>query len=132
MQVTFVGANGITETIEVPDDQYILDTAIDAGLELPFSCRGGVCGACVGKVTEGDVDQSDIDDLEFTVSEEQQEEGLALLCMARPVGNCTIETQSDWGYSLGVKEWTGATGYIKGKDPVPLGVEEDASYKPTL
>jgi hypothetical protein len=47
-------------------------------------------------------------------------------------GDVTIETQSDWGYSLGTKEWAGASGYIKGKDPVPLGVNEDETYDPTL
>ena len=30
--------------------------------------------------------------------------------MSRPDGDCVIETQSDWGYSLGVAEWKGATG----------------------
>jgi len=132
VQVSFVGAGGISMTIDIPDDTYILDAAIEAGLELPFSCRGGVCGACVAKVSKGAVDQSDIDDLEFTVTEEQQEEGLALLCMARPIGDCEIETQSDYGYSLGSKGWEGATGYINGKDPVSLGVEQDATYNPKL
>jgi hypothetical protein len=47
-------------------------------------------------------------------------------------GDVTIETQSDWGYSLGTKEWGGATGYIKGRDPVPLGVNEDDTYDPKL
>ena len=37
-------------------------------------------------------------------------QGMALLCMSRPLGDCAIETQSDWGYSLGVAEWKGATG----------------------
>ena len=37
-------------------------------------------------------------------------QGMALLCMSRPDGACAIETQSDWGYSLGVAEWKGATG----------------------
>ena len=55
-----------------------------------------------------------------------------LVCAARPVGDVSIETQSDWGYSLGTKSWKGATGYIKGKDPVPLGVEADDTYNPTL
>lgn len=39
---------------------YILDSGLDAGLELPFTCRGGICGACVGRVVEGQVDMSDV------------------------------------------------------------------------
>lgn len=38
----------------------MLDSGLDSGLELPFTCRGGICGACVGKVTEGEVDMSDV------------------------------------------------------------------------
>ena len=48
-------------------------------------------------------------------------QGMALLCMARPVSDVVrIETQSDWGYSLGVGEWKGATGHIAGKNVDPL------------
>ena len=43
---------------------------------------------------------------------------MALLCMSRPVSDLTIETQCDWGYSLGVKEWE-ATGKYEGEvDPL--------------
>jgi hypothetical protein len=46
---------------------------------------------------------------------------MALLCMSRPLSNeIRIETQSDWGYSLGVCEWKGATGHIGGKSVEPL------------
>jgi len=38
----------------------MLDSGLDGGLELPFTCRGGICGACVGRVTEGEVDMSDV------------------------------------------------------------------------
>lgn len=41
-------------------DTYMLDSGLDAGLELPFTCRGGICGACVGRVVEGEVDMSDV------------------------------------------------------------------------
>ncbi len=48
-------------------------------------------------------------------------QGMTLICMARPVSDLVrIETQSDWGYSLGVGEWKGATGHIAGKDVDPL------------
>lgn len=46
---------------------------------------------------------------------------MTLLCMARPVSDrVVIETQSDWGYSLGVGDWKGPTGEIKGKFVEPL------------
>jgi len=43
---------------------------------------------------------------------------MALICMARPVADdVRIETQSDYGYSLGTVEWAGATGSIEGGEP---------------
>lgn len=58
----------------------------------------------------------------FTISQlcDINQQGMALLCMARPVGDCTIETQSDYGYSLGIAEWKGATGKITGGKVEPL------------
>lgn len=117
--VTFMGLEEQSVSCEVPDDRYILDIADENGIELPSTCRGGICGACVGRVVEGEVDMSDIDDLSFTVSEEEQADGMALLCMSRPKSDVKIETQCDWGYSLGVGEWKGATGKFTAT-PEPL------------
>jgi ferredoxin len=39
---------------------YILDAGLEAGLELPYTCRAGICGACVARVVEGEVDMSDV------------------------------------------------------------------------
>ena len=36
-------------------DQNILDAALKAGIEMPYSCRKGVCGNCAGGVLAGDV-----------------------------------------------------------------------------
>ncbi|KAA6426585.1 MAG: ferredoxin [Trebouxia sp. A1-2] len=62
-----------------------------------------------------------IADLSFTLEEDEVEQGLTLICMSRPVSDVVkIETQSDWGYSLGTSDWKGATGHIAGKEVQPL------------
>jgi ferredoxin len=119
--IVFLGGGGTSVPVAARKDTYILDSGLNAGLELPFTCRGGICGACVGRVAEGEVDMSDIPDLSFTMNEDEIAQGMCLLCMARPVSEkVVIETQSDWGYSLGVCEWKGPTGEILGKKVEPL------------
>lgn len=44
VKVTLLGAKGSAQVIEVPTDVYILDSAIDNDIDLPWSCRGGICG----------------------------------------------------------------------------------------
>eukprot|EP00803_Ostreobium_quekettii_P006665 evm.model.scf_1711.3 EVM.evm.TU.scf_1711.3 scf_1711:12739-13965(+) len=118
-KVTFLGIEGQSVSVDLPCDQYILDAAEEQGIDLPATCRGGICGSCVARVVEGGVDMSDIDDVGFTLTEEEQEQGLVLLCMGRPVGDVKLETQCDWGYSLGVAEWKGASGRLSA-EPEPL------------
>jgi hypothetical protein len=38
-------------------------------VDLPATCRAGICGACVARVASGTIDSSDIPDLEFTLNE---------------------------------------------------------------
>jgi len=41
------------ETIEVANDQPLLDQGEDAGMDLPYACRQGQCVSCAGQITSG-------------------------------------------------------------------------------
>ncbi len=86
-----INHQGQTYTITVPEDQTILETAHNEGIDLPSSCTAGVCTTCAGMILEGEVDQSD----GMGVSEELQAEGYALLCVSYPRSNLKIESEKE-------------------------------------
>lgn len=66
---------------------YLLDLAIDQGLEVAFSCRAGQCGSCKATLLEGSVEHDCADAL----SDDDLKNGLILLCQARPTGNIVVD-----------------------------------------
>ncbi|WP_031465861.1 1,2-phenylacetyl-CoA epoxidase subunit PaaE [Sciscionella sediminilitoris] len=62
-------------------DSPILDGAQRARPDLPFACKGGVCGTCRAKVTEGKVDMR----RNFALEEAEVDQGFVLTCQSLPV-----------------------------------------------
>jgi ferredoxin len=85
--VKLVLEDGTEQVVECDAETYVLDAAEEAGLEIPYSCRAGACSTCVGKVTEGTIDQSD-----GSIDEDVAENGFCLTCVTYPTSDCTIVT----------------------------------------
>src|SRR5689334_18888181 len=82
---------GLDRTIEVPDDQYILDIAEEVGIRLPSGCKQGECSACVAKLVSGEVDQSE----QKFLQPHEIKANYVVTCVTYPLSDCTLETHQE-------------------------------------
>ena len=72
-------------TIERTKDN-IIDGALKQGIELPYSCKGGVCSTCRAKLVEGEVDM----DVNFALEDYELARGFILCCQSYPVTDVVV------------------------------------------
>jgi 3-ketosteroid 9alpha-monooxygenase subunit B len=76
-----VHLDGQTHTVSWPRDEKLLDVLLGKGIDAPYSCREGHCGACATTVVRGEVEMETNDVLE----PDDLADGLILACQSQPV-----------------------------------------------
>jgi ring-1,2-phenylacetyl-CoA epoxidase subunit PaaE len=71
--------DGKVHEVAAGPQQFLLDAALEAGLDLPYSCKGGVCCTCRCKVLQGQVRMA----RNFTLQADEMAKGFVLSCQAR-------------------------------------------------
>jgi ferredoxin len=70
-------------------NETILEAARRQGISLPYGCAGGICGACVFTLVEGQVEYRD--DKPFAIAEEDIDDGRGLCCIVYPLTDIVID-----------------------------------------
>ncbi len=76
----FVIIDGSTHKLDYDGSKTILDAGLDAGIDLPYSCCGGVCCTCRALVTEGE----GVMEVNYALEPGEVEQGFVLACQTKP------------------------------------------------
>ena len=76
----FVVIDGSTHKLDYDGSKTILDAGLDAGIDLPYSCCGGVCCTCRALVTEGAGEM----EVNYALEPGEVEQGFVLTCQTKP------------------------------------------------
>lgn len=76
LQSIKVTSQGVTQTIDIRPDQDVLDAALNAGVSVPFACKGGVCATCKARRLDGEAEMV----LNYGLEDDDVEQGMMLTC----------------------------------------------------
>lgn len=79
VQVTVV-LDGETHQVTWNREKNLIDAMLDADVDAPYSCKGGICSSCMCKLEEGEVHLAE----NYVLTDSDREEGLILACISRP------------------------------------------------
>mmetsp|Transcript_1305 Transcript_1305/g.4311 ORF Transcript_1305/g.4311 Transcript_1305/m.4311 type:complete len:132 (+) Transcript_1305:568-963(+) len=86
-KVNLKDIDGKVTTLEVGEDQNILEVALESGIEnLPHDCKLGVCMNCAARLTSGELDQG-----AGMLRDDIIDNGYALLCVSVPQSDVDVE-----------------------------------------
>jgi len=93
-------------------DQTVLDACLRDGVWLPHACTHGTCGTCKARVLDGDLDLGDASP--YALLDSERDDGAALVCVARPRGDVTIEGEVDVEEGVDIHPVRDFTGTLTG------------------
>ena len=77
---------GIRTRVEAEPGETVLEAASRAGLDMPFSCKGGVCATCRAKVESGTVEMA----VNYALDQWELDAGFVLTCQSRPTTSALV------------------------------------------
>ncbi|QZP36380.1 2Fe-2S iron-sulfur cluster-binding protein [Halobaculum magnesiiphilum] len=81
------------DTIEVANNETVLEAGEDEGWDMPYACREGQCVSCAGQITSGGNAEDYVEhDNQQMLDDAELDEGYTLTCVAYPRADFTIET----------------------------------------
>lgn len=72
--------NGLRTEVPVGSGETILDAGLRAGLDMPYSCHGGMCCTCRARLLEGEIEM----DVNYSLEPWELEAGYVLTCQSHP------------------------------------------------
>ena len=82
--------DGETHEVQVPKEEFLLDSLLEQGIDAPYSCQGGSCSSCICKITEGSADMA----RNQVLTDNEIAGGFVLSCQAK-ITSSTIAVDFD-------------------------------------